>query len=309
MIDAIGRQLLGMIMVFVLALGPAATAGWLLGSRKNAARERRRSPLTQDLLRTPGHALREELEDKRLDLAFDFAMLTFVPVLPLAFLQVHSLIVGKATPLPTIAIVVLAALALFAWQIRRMLRRRVEMDHLRLGLDAELAVGQELDQLMRQGAAVFHDIPAEKFNIDHVVIAPQGVFAVETKGYSKPNRAQGVADARVEYDGKALRFPDWSTNKPIEQAARQAQWLSRWLASATGEPVAVAPVLALPGWFVDRKGRGDVAVLSGRELRNHLLKSRGAQSLSAEQMQRVVHQVEQRCRDVKSTYRTDDGER
>ena len=106
-----------------------------------------------------------------------------------------------------------------------------------------------------------------------------------------------------------LRLPDWSTTRPVEQASRQAQWLSRWLASATGEPVAVAPVLALPGWFVDRKGRSDVAVFSGRDLRKHLLKSRGAQSLNAEQMQRVVHQVEQRCRDVKATYRPDDDER
>jgi hypothetical protein len=40
-----------------------------------------------------------------------------------------------------------------------------------------------------------------------------------------------------------------------------------------------------------------------------VLKSRGAQSLNAEQMQRVVHQVEQRCRDVKATYRPDDDER
>jgi hypothetical protein len=58
----------------------------------------------------------------------------------------------------------------------------------RLGLDAELAAGQELDQLMRHGAFVFHDYPAEKFNIDHVVICESGVFAVETKARMKPDR-------------------------------------------------------------------------------------------------------------------------
>jgi len=54
------------------------------------------------------------------------------------------------------------------------------------GYDAELSVGQELNQLMRQGAVVFHDLPADGFNIDHVLISALGVFAIETKEYTKP---------------------------------------------------------------------------------------------------------------------------
>jgi hypothetical protein len=46
-------------------------------------------------------------------------------------------------------------------------------------------------------------------------------------------------------------------------------------------------------------------VFSGRELAG-LLKARGSQSLSSDQMQRVVHQVEQRCRNVKPNYRLPD---
>jgi transcriptional regulator NrdR family protein len=65
----------------------------------------------------------------------------------------------------------------------------------------------------------------------------------------------------------------------------------------------VAPVLALPGWYVDRKGRGDVLVFSGRELRKHLLRARTAQPIAAEQVQRIVHQVEQRCRNVQPGFR------
>ena len=29
--------------------------------------------------------------------------------------------------------------------------------------------------------SVYHDIQADQFNIDHVVVGPSGVFAVETK--------------------------------------------------------------------------------------------------------------------------------
>ena len=87
---------------------------------------------------------------------------------------------GRVPPVWVHVVVFVAAAAFVAYRIRLLLRQSVRMDRLRLGLDAELAVGQELDQLMRQGAAVFHDFPADKFNIDHIVISRGGVFAIET---------------------------------------------------------------------------------------------------------------------------------
>jgi hypothetical protein len=124
-------------------------------------------------------------------------------------------------------------------------------------------------------------------------------------GDRKPIRNVGSGDATVVFDGKALQFPDWASDKPIAQAQRQARWLGEWLSSASGERTEVTPVLALPGWFVERKGRGAVMVLSGPDLQKYLLKARNAHPLSAEQMARLVHQVEQRCRNVKPTYRPD----
>ena len=170
---------------------------------------------------------------------------------------------------------------------------------LRLGYDAELAMGQELDQLMRKGAAVFHDFRAEGFNVDHVLVAPNGVFAIETKGRSKPNRDRGAEDAKVTFDGKALSFPGWIETKPLEQARIQAQWLSKWLSSAVGEKVAVKAVVTLPGWYVDRKGRGDVLVISGREAPSLLNVKQ--EPMPDSLVKRIEHQLEQRCRDVEPT--------
>jgi hypothetical protein len=59
--------------------------------------------------------------------------------------------------------------------------------------------------------------------------------------------------------------------------------------------------LALPGWYVDRKGKGDVRVFSGKEL-PALLSRPGIQPLSEQDVQRVAYQVEQRCRDVKPVF-------
>jgi hypothetical protein len=161
---------------------------------------------------------------------------------------------------------------------------------------------------MRQGAFVYHDFPGENFNIDHVVVSTSGVFAIETKGYTKQTKLKGREAALVTYNGQTLAFPTWTTDKPIEQAQRQAKWLAAWASSAIGDSVSVVAVLALPGWFVQRNGRGTVLVFSGGEL-SGLLRSRPGQSLSLQDVQRIVHQVEQRCRTVVPTLRQTDSSR
>ena len=67
-----------------------------------------------------------------------------------------------------------------------------------------MAAGQEPNSLTEAGYRVYHDLPAEGFNIDHVAVGRNGVFAMETKGRSKP--AKG--NVTVVYDGRTLRFPD-----------------------------------------------------------------------------------------------------
>jgi len=301
--EAVGAQAISVLVVLAIVVGPVVSGAWLLLRRKKLARQTRKSPLTIAVLRAPGHTLRQQLEESRVDMGFDVMTLMAVPALGLATLYMMTLVTGRLNPIGIQGLVLVAVAVYCGYQIRSLLRRGDQMDRWRLGLDAEMAAGQELDQLMRRGAVVFHDLAGDKFNIDHVVVAPQGVFAVETKGYRKPNRDGGAADATVIYDGEALKFPDWSGTWPLRQAMRQARWLSEWLTSATGEKIEVAPVLTLPGWYVDRKGRGPVLVLSGAELQEHLLRARDAHPLRPEQMQRVVHQVEQRCRDVKPFYR------
>jgi hypothetical protein len=140
------------------------------------------------------------------------------------------------------------------------------------------------------------DFQADNFNIDHVVIAGNGIFAIETKGRSKPVRGRGQEDVKVTYDCQVLQFPTWREKEPIEQAKRQAIWLSAWLSKAVGEPVPVKPVLALPGWFVERKSK-DFLIYNGKNPQ-YLMKISGEKPLSPEMIQRVAHQLDQQCRDI-----------
>ena len=292
----------GIAVAVLLAcfLGPAFAFAFLL-RRKRQARARRRSPIGIDLLRSPGHSLREQLEKEMLDISFELGVLMVVPLLMMTVFLAQGHLAGMRSVIGLAPFFAAAAIGFIGWTIRKLWMTAVRLDNLRAGYDAELAVGQELDQLMRQGAAVFHDFPAEQFNIDHVVIAAQGVFAVETKGFTKPRRHGGKADATVVFDGKSLKFPTWTTKDPLEQAERQAAWLAKWVSAAAGSQVGALPVLALPGWFVERTGRGSVRVFSGKELAG-LLRSKGGQALSPLQIQQVAYQVEQRCRTVAPLY-------
>lgn len=52
----------------------------------------------------------------------------------------------------------------------------------KLGLMGERAAGEELNRLMLDGFHVYHDFKKDHGgNIDHVVVAPSGVYCVETK--------------------------------------------------------------------------------------------------------------------------------
>ena len=100
-----------------------------------------------------------------------------------------------------------------------------------------------------------------------MVIAPRGVYAVETKSFRRPKGSGGKDDHthRVGYDGTKLRFPDFATAAPIEQAVRQAQWLQRRLRDALQRDFPVVAAVALQGWYVDRDEvgkRADVVVFT-----------------------------------------------
>ncbi len=278
-----------MFVLFALAIG-------ILAIVKRLHRRGRRNPLTRDLLRNPGESLREQVEDLGQDLTSHLLFLLLIPLLLGSQFLLQQRFAPQSTT-PSLGfvygIMLLFFILYFAVQIDRTWRTR---QRLRLGMECEMAAGQELNQLMLLGCRVYHDFPAEDFNIDHIVIGPAGVYAVETKGRAKPDKGRGKEEALVVYDGKSLQFPGWQETEPIAQAKRQAQWLANWLKNAVGEPVPVQPALALPGWFIERKGR-DMVVFNSKNP-DFLAKPRGERVLSDEMIQRVAHQVEQRCRTV-----------
>ncbi len=54
------------------------------------------------------------------------------------------------------------------------------------GGKAERELGEALERMREEGPGVLHDrrIQGSKANIDHIVVGPAGVFAIDTKRYT-----------------------------------------------------------------------------------------------------------------------------
>lgn len=242
------------LLIYSVELLPLLlVAGLIYYWRHQLDRQTRRDPLTTDLQLLPGQSLEQGLEEAKERVVNYLLIAVFTGMSVSTLLALNRL--GKdIKPWGWIDLVEVAALVVIGlylgWKIRPLM---LASQHIRQGIRAERATAQEIGPALAGNNRVFHDLQAGDFNIDHVVVTPAGVFAVESKSRLKPPAGQGAAGARVAYDGKTLSFPGWQESRPLEQARRQAVWLRRHLAEATGKTFPVLAVLALPGWFIERK--------------------------------------------------------
>jgi hypothetical protein len=264
----------------------------LLFLREREIRGRtRRNPLNRNLLRSPGQSLLAQIDDLTTDLMAHVGLLVAIGPLVANLIYGTWVIEGRLRP-STAAIGLAAFLGAGIYVSRRVRRQWKELLKLRLGLDAEEAIGQELNYLMPLGFRVFHDIPCNDFNIDHVVVGAPGLFVVETKGRSKP-----LEESEVTFDGERLQFPGWREVTPVRQVQASTRWLEGWISSAIGEKVRATSVLAIPGWYINRK-TSDCAVLTANGKNMAGLFQTFGSRLSPETVQRIAHQLEERCRTV-----------
>lgn len=239
---------LSLLPLLILAPAVIGFNGWL-------DRQPRRDPLTTDLRRLPGNSLETRLEKQReklLDLMIWALATGFVAALMILIKRLPQNGIDWQTRDTLYLLIGLSVSAILTW---RLVRQMPELRKMKQGIRAEQATAQELAEVLAGKNRIIHDVQAKDFNIDHVVITPGGIFAVETKSRLKPPAGQGAEAVKVIYDGKCLKFPGWTETAPIEQARRQADWLARHLQAETGERLPVFPVLALPGWFVENAAR------------------------------------------------------
>ncbi len=206
-----------------------------------------KSPIKAKPLRYPGESLDQEIRRLQDDMLFKYLIyaIFLFAVACLEWLRFATNAPPDPWPYTVVAFAVIVFITIKVVQIRKRIRL------LRLGRDGERAVGEYLEKLRVNGYAVFHDIVGEGFNIDHVVCAPSGIYAIETKTRSKPVKGA----ARIVYDGKRILIDGWEMDRdPLIQSKSQAEWLKGILLQSTGKKFPVKPVVLFPGWYIESKG-------------------------------------------------------
>ena len=221
-----------------------------------------RPPIRTNALRQPGQSVRQQhnqlLVDKLLPIGITIFVLWFVAAVEWAWMS------GGLRPHPLIwtafATVITVYGVVRAWPLMSRLR------YLALGYRGERAVGDFLDRLRILGYHVFHDVPAEGGNIDHVIVSTRGIYTIETRTRNNPSGRS----AKIVFDGETVSLAGGPADPaPVIQARAQAARLQRTLRAVTGRRLEVRPMVVYPGWSVERTeeaASSDVLALSPKGL-------------------------------------------
>ena len=203
-----------------------------------------RSPLKTRPLRFPGQSVQADIERDVYEGVLPYFMATLLLTVLAALEWVLALRHAPRQPWTYTVIALLAGIA-FVW---RLLRVRTRVTQLKLGRDGERVVGQFLEGLRVSGARVFHDIQADGFNLDHVVLSTHGFYVIETKTRLKPIRGE----ARVTLADEGVLVAGYRPDRdPIVQVRGAADWLAKTLEESTGKRFAIRGVVVFPGWWVE----------------------------------------------------------
>lgn len=281
------------LILFVVTTG---VIFWWLTDRKKD-----RPPEKFKLLRGPGETQRRSVQkaDENLSLKLFIGAVVPLVIVWLALSLVRQLpkrvvLVGVAVAAVLfIASTVCAVIVL----LRFLNRRRNDL----LGYLGERAVAEHLEPLKSEGYRIFHDVPCEgrktNFNIDHVVVGPAGVTAIEVKTRRKKKGRPGFEEHVVTYDGQRLIWPWGEDRCGIDQVRAEADWLRDFIAKRTGLHIEPKPILAFPGWWVTERAAGAFRV-SSHKLLPAIIRDWKPQPLTPEQIDLISRQLDERCRDV-----------
>ena len=138
---------LASLIPLLLTVGPlllvlAATTIW----KKRSSVFRKNNPLNRDLLRGPGETLRNEIEELDTDVGAHLAAISVIPLLLYSILVSGQLMSGEASVNRwVIGMYAIAAVAVTAFLISRILSSQKRRPNLPLVLEGEVALAQALN--------------------------------------------------------------------------------------------------------------------------------------------------------------------
>ena len=126
---------------------------------------------------------------------------------------------------------------------------RKSLNNYRKGLEGERLVGEVLNKLSNDQTYVFHDIPGDRFNVDHIIVSTRGVFVIETKHFDRSKCHEFTFDGNMVYrqmkDGARFLCP-----KLLPQMDGEAKFIQNEIENRTEMKIPVIKVAVLIGCFI-----------------------------------------------------------
>lgn len=261
--------------------GPGGTK--IAAKRRMFPKKKRRRSTLPTVRRTAGQSLREEWDRLVND---NLPFVVFVPLMFWFVWFVQWLQVSRKAPSPEFwlaSAIIITGVAAIAY-----LRLIPKAWNLVRGERGERKIGEILEAARAQGYRAYHDLVEDGFNIDHVVVGPSGIYAIETKfrsGYGEIEYRNGsglfIVGSKCEDE-----------RDPLAQARGSARAVRVKLKEQTSTNYPVKAVLVYVGdWKIKNAGRDtDVAVLSTNELENYFV--RYQPELSPNEIQMIASHLE-----------------
>jgi hypothetical protein len=204
----------------------------------------KKSPLKDKPLRNPGQSIDEYIQSSIMEQVNTYVIAIVFSIFLAVFEWYRQITSLQLSPWSF----TIAAIFIVPYPLYRLIQLRTKLTRHRLARDGEMAIGQYLEKLREKGYSIFHDIVGDGFNLDHVIISEHGIFIIETKTYSKPNKRQPV----ILFDGDSIQIDKGiDASHLITQVRAQQDWLKNIINESTGKNIDVKPVIVFPGWYIN----------------------------------------------------------
>lgn len=163
------------------------------------------------------------------------------------------------------------------------------------GLRGENQMARLLNENLDNDYYLFHDIKVRSgfstAQIDHLVVSPKGIFAIETKNWR--GHLSGDEDGRTWLQTKAPDEPARSLSNPVLQARRHAAILEKFLRSGGVPPAPIISLIVFTGRDTTLDIKHSRALLMWpREAVDYILRYQNKSPLSAEAVDKILHRLQ-----------------
>jgi hypothetical protein len=212
------------------------------------------------IMREAAQRFRDEFEQlSRQQSAYVATLVMFVVVFVVGYtFQASALFIGY--PAWQLYLLLLALAGAIAFGIYRLVRVVSAWREIRFLRDANIAVGHSLQRIASNHGRVYHDVVTSAGVVDHVILGPSGVYAINVVARRGPK--QGT----VKMDADGLRFSNRHGTVSVSDIATKTTRLEQDFRQLLRDSIRLRSVIAVPGWQVEMQNGDGCLVVNERTL-------------------------------------------